>query len=87
MLNPDVEDSPDYGDSNKEDIDEETLGKTDEERNRTRTWEAFSNHAASKRSSVISIEAWHDSIHMLVGIGDGEVNGHAEIKILSLNFR
>ena len=48
MLDADVEGSQGYGGSTKQEIDLQTLQETDEERNRTRTWEAFSNHEASQ---------------------------------------
>ena len=74
MLNPDVEGSGDYEHPKNED-EELQQGQTDEKRNRIRTWETFSNHRASNWNSVVSIEAWHDDIHMLVGTGDG-ATGH-----------
>ncbi len=74
MLNPDVEGSGDYEHPQNND---EGLQKrqSDEKRNRTRTWETFSNHEASHWNSVVSIEAWHDHVHMLVGTGAG-ASGH-----------
>ena len=87
MVDADVEGSQGYGDSNKQGIDPQTLQETDEERNRTRTWEAFSNHEASQRKSVISIEAWHNGIHMLIGTGHGGAIGHmAKAEVAAVSF-
>ena len=66
MLNPDIEGSDD------------TQGKEDDAaRNQARTWESFSNHAAGKSNSVISLESWHDGIHDLVNgqMGNSAVAG------------
>lgn len=51
--------------------------KEDAIRNQARTWERFSNHTASGRNSVISIESWHDDIHNLIQgqMGDPAVAG------------
>ena len=68
MLNPDVEGSGDYKHPKNED-EELQQGQIDEQRNRTRTWETFSNHEASDGNNVVSVEAWHDYIHYFVGNG------------------
>ncbi len=58
----------------------------DVEGNRARTWEAFSNHEAGKGNSVVSIESWHDSIHLLVGTGN-RASGHmAKSQVAGVRF-
>ena len=59
------------------DLDNTQKVKDDAARNQARTWETFSNHAAGKGNSVISIESWHDDIHDLIRgqMGDPAVAG------------
>ena len=63
MLNPDIEGS------------DNSTRENDKNRNEVRTWESFSNHTKANWDAVVSIESWHDDIHVLVGSGGG-YGGH-----------
>ena len=48
-------------------------------KNKTRSWDAFANHYINQnpqayQESAISLESWHDDVHVLVGTG--RYNGH-----------
>ena len=58
----------------------------DEKDNQIRIWETFANHyekpGETKRwESNVSLESWHDDIHILVGSGDHNAGNMAKVPV------
>lgn len=63
----------------------------DEVNNTTRSWEVFANHYKTPGNTVrwdsnVSLESWHDDIHVLVGTGDGYAGHMTKVPVAGVGL-